>query len=296
MRILSLFVRHGSTKYADALTDLRELHRTRLPSAQHDVLVVDNALDPRTAANDGDCVVIAGSNRGWEFSAWDEGLAHVGAKIWDYDFIHLVTSAFRTLHTRYIERCDERTLELVAGRGVAVGHIDCYDEPVELLGNRSQAWIRSSFVFLPPAELATLGRVVSVTDPGAFFTSDPANPFRLDAPLSERYRRYVLDWLTGPGTGQGTIWHSRFELTAKTLPFFQAKTLAILNEHLLAIRLRRQGCALVDATWLATEARRGRGLRLAAFPDWREQLAGRDTDAMIVPRPGMATPPQGRVA
>jgi len=287
MRILSIFVRHGSTKYADALTDLRAFQRTRLPSVHHDVLVVDNASSGQVAEPSGDSEIVAGSNRCWEFSAWDEGLARLGPRVRDYDFVHLVTSAFRTLYTRHIDRFDERMLDLVAGRGVAVGHVDYYDEPIELMGNSSQSWIRSSFVFVPPAELATLGSLVGVSDPAPFFSGDPANPFLASAPMSENYRRYVLGWLTGPGTGQGTTWHSRFGLTQETLQFFRAKVLAILNEHMLAIRLRRQGCALVDATWLATQAsRRARASTLGPIPHWRDQLAGRDTDAVRLPDRG----------
>jgi hypothetical protein len=137
-------------------------------------------------------------------------------------------------------------------------------------------------VFLPPNELVTLGSLVSVSERRVFFSGDPTQPFRPDAPVSEAYRRYVIDWLTGAGTGQGTAWHSRFVLTDETLPLFEAKALAIFNEHLLTIRLRRQGCAIADATWLATQAARRRPGPLAV-PRWRDQLAGRDTDAIRVP-------------
>jgi hypothetical protein len=284
MRVLSILARHGSTKYTGAIDDLQDFRRTRLPSAHHDLLVVDNALEGREAASAEGHEVIAGSNRCWEFSAWDEGLAHVGARIWDYDFVHLVTSAFRTLYTRYIDRFDEQMLGSVADRGAAVGHVDCYNQPIELLGNRSQCWLRSSFVFVPPAELVALGSLAGVRDPAPFFSGNPADPFLPDAPLCDVYRGYLLDWLTGPGTGQGTVWHSRFVLDRETLPFFQAKVLAILNEHMLSIRLRRQGCALVDATWLATHAeRRRRAARPGPFPGWRDQLAERDTDAVRPP-------------
>jgi hypothetical protein len=280
MRILSVFVRHGSAKYATALDDLRQFQRTRLRSCRHDVVVVDNALDADAPVSSGH-EIVAGSNSFWEFSGWDEGLARIGPRIREYDFVHLVTSAFRTLHTRYIDRFDARMLGLAARRGAAVGHIDYYDEPIELLGSRSQCWLRSSFVFIPPAQLAALGSLVGVQDRSVFFSGDPAEPFLPDAPLSATYRRYLIDWLTGPGTGQGTVWHSRFALDRATLPHFQAKVLAILNEHMLAIRLRSQGCALVDATWLATYARwPWRSSLPGAVPDWRDQLARRDTDAL----------------
>lgn len=283
MRVLSILVRHGREKYAGALADLRGFQRTQLAGADCDLLVVDNAPGPLSIAP-GDPETIAGSNHAWEFSAWDAGLAHVGRSLRRYDLVHLVTSAFRTLHCRYVDRCDARVLRRIAGRRAAVGHIDYYGEPVELLGCRSRHWLRSSFLFLPPAELEALGSLVGIRGRNAFFSGDPARPFRPDAPLSAQYQRYLLDWLTGPGTGQGTEWHSRFVLTEATLAFFEAKALAIMNEHLLAIRLRRQGCTLVDATWLATwAARHAWWPRRPTVPDWPDQLARRDTDAIELP-------------
>jgi hypothetical protein len=282
MRILTLFVRHGTTKYGEALAQLEAFYRRRLPSVAPQTLIIDNAPDAAARPEAG-VEVVQGSNRAWEFSAWDEGLAHLGRKVRGYDLVHLATSAFGELYTRYIERFDEPLLEQVAGRGAAVGHIDYYGEPVQVLGYDGQSWMRSSFLFVPPAELATLGSLVSIQDRTLFFSGDPQAPFHPEAPLSEQYQRYIHDWLTGAGTGQGVTWHSRFELDAKTLPFYENKALAMLNEQLLAIRLRRQGCELVDTTWLATElARRRQSREKLLFPHWRVQLAQRDTDA--VPR------------
>jgi hypothetical protein len=143
-----------------------------------------------------------------------------------------------------------------------------------------RSWLRSSFVFLPPAELQLLGSLVSIDAPRAFFSGDPCAPFRSDAPLSTRYRDYIRDWLTGPGTGQGVEWHSRFELTQATLRLFEAKAMAIINEQVLSARLRAQGCALIDATWLATRrARLPTDDVLDVIPSWRRQITARDVDA-----------------
>jgi hypothetical protein len=282
MRILTLFVRHGSAKYGQALSELDAFYQRRLPTVTRDTLIVDNAPGA-PAGQEGSVELIQGSNRSWEFSAWDEGLAHLGPRSWSYDLVHLVTSAFGELYTRYIERFDPPLLEQIAGRGAATGHIDYYGEPVEVLGYTGQSWVRSAFFFIPPAELQTLGSLVTIDDRRRFFSGDPRAPFRPDAPLSEQYQRYIHDWLTGAGTGQGVTWHSRFELDAKTLPFYENKALAMLNEQLLAIRLRWQGCELVDTTWLATElARRKQSREKLLFPHWRVQLAQRDTDP--VPR------------
>jgi hypothetical protein len=163
-----------------------------------------------------------------------------------------------------------------------VGHIDRYGTPVSFLGRVFQSWLRTSSLFVSPTELRLLGSLVSVTDGKAFFSGDPANPFRSDAPLDAAYRENILGWLTGAGTGQGVTWHSRFDLSRETLAFFEAKALSILNEHALTIRLRAQGCATVDATWLAAKvAQLGDRVSLqGAIPDWRDQLAGRDVDVV----------------
>jgi hypothetical protein len=284
MRILTVFARHGTTKYPRALEELVAFQKTRLPKVRHDIVVVDNDLGATPEVEVPDRQILAGSNRVWEFSAWDEGLAHVGDRVRDYDYVHLVTSAFRTLYTRYIDRIDQPLLERVAGRGLALGHIDYYNTPIVLLGNRTQAWIRSSFFFTPPTEIATLGPFTSIKNGEEFFSGNPEYPFRQDAPISENYRQYIIDWLTGPGTGQGVIWHSRFTINKETLPYFEAKVIAMLNEQMLSIRFRRQGCSLVDATWLATGVDRAAQARGSGpIPDWRVQLSERDTDAVPVP-------------
>jgi len=281
MRIITLLARHGTATYGDAVEAIDGLFARQLPDVVHDLLIVDNALpeDRHDGLGPGR-TLIGAPNTHWEFSAWDRGLSWLGARMDDYDFIHLATSAFRMLYTRYLDRFDARMLGLVHGRAVAVGHIDYYDEPVTIRGRSLRSWLRSSFVFLPPSELRLLGSLVGIDDPRSIFSGDPGSPFRDDAPLSPRYRHYITDWLTGPGTGQGVEWHSRFELTHATLSLFEAKAMAILNEQLLSSRLRGQGCAPIDATWLAAQgARLAKGESLGAIPGWRWQITERDVDA-----------------
>jgi len=281
MHVLTLLIRHGTAAYEGALDDIEALFTRQFPRVEWDLVVVDNTLPEHHRESLGpNRALIGGSNAQWEFSSWDSGLGYIGRQLADYDFVHLATSAFRTLYVQYLDRVDEEKLRLVLRRGAAVGHVDYYDEPIGVYGRQSQAWLRTSFLFLSPAELKMLGSLVSVAEPGALFTGNPAAPFREDAPLSENYRRYLLSWLTGEGTGQGVEWHSRFVLSQDTLPLFQNKVVAILNEHMLSIRLRAQGCAMVDATWLATRARTlvPAGRLLGRIPNWRQQITERDTD------------------
>ncbi len=281
-RVITLLARHGDERYRDALPDIRALFARQMPEFGHEVVVIDNALGRNHAEPLGPGVtLIGGDNAAWEFSAWDRGIEHVGPRLDDHAFVHLATSAFRQLYTRYLDRFDADMLGLVAGRAAAVGHVDHFNEPVAFAGRSLQSWLRSSFVLLPPAELRLLGSLNSVADRSRLFSGDPAAPFRADAPLSASYRQNILGWLTGEGTGQGTEWHSRFALSERTLRFFEDKAVAVLNEQMLSSRLRAGGCAIVDATWLA--ARAGQSFPavrpLGAIPDWRVQVTSRDVDA-----------------
>ncbi len=281
MRILTLLVRTGMAKYSTALDDIEALFARQLPGVEWDLVIIDNSLpEDHEEVLAPHRTLIGGSGAAREFSAWDSGLAYVACRMLDYDFVHLATSAFRTLYTRYLDRIDVEMLQLALCRGAAIGHIDYYNNPITVLGRQSQAWLRSSFMFLPPAELKMLGSMVSLTESTALFSGNPTAPFRDEAPLCRRYRDYLLGWLTGDGTGQGVEWHSRFALSHDTLATFESKAVAIVNEHLLSIRLRTQGCAMLDATWLAGRAQvlTPIGQQLGAIPSWRRQIADRIPD------------------
>jgi hypothetical protein len=281
MRIITLLARHGTAAYSDADEQIDALFARQMPEVAHDLLVIDNALpeDHHESLGAGR-TLIGASNLHWEFSAWDRGVSWLSPRLDQYDFVHLATSAFRKLYTRYLDRFDARMLGAVRGRAAAIGHIDFYNDAATIRGRTLRSWLRSSFIILPPIELRLLGSLVAIDDRQAFFSGDPGSPFRDDAPLSDNYRRYITDWLTGPGTGQGFEWHSRFELTQATWSRFEAKTRSILNEQLLSSRLRQQGCATVDTTWLASRCAQLRdGEPLGIIPGWRQQLAARDIDA-----------------
>ena len=282
MRILTLLVRHGTDKFPGAIDDVAALFARQFPEVEWNLIVIDNKLPEDYVEGLGSGhVLIGGSNAMREFSAWESGLAFAGQRLGGYDFINLATEAFRTLYTAYLDRFNPGMLRLLSCRAAALAHIDYYNEPILLLGRQSQAWLRTSFVFLPPAELKMLGSLISVAEPTGILSGDPQGPFLPAAPLSENYRGYLLGWLTGEGTGQGVEWHSRFTLSHDTLLQFESKVLAILNEHMFSIRLRAQGCAMVDTTWLATRAKTlGRDEPLGPIPSWQKQLTERDTDTV----------------
>jgi len=282
MRVVTLFLRHGNEKYADAEREMDAIFACYMPGVERRIVIIDNALPPHVIERREERFLIGGDNTFWEFSGWGRGIEFLGTQIWDYDLVHLATSAFNTLYVKYLHRFTPEMLAAVSRRPVCLGHIDCFNEAVRLLSFQSQHWIRSCFLFLAPAELKALGSLVSIRDGSRFFSGNPEQPFRPDAPVSENCRKYILGWLTGRDIGQGATWHSAFELTDATLPAFERKTLAIMNEHLLAIRLRSLNTMLIDTTWLATCLANGGIGTIPWGLNWREQVAGRDTDSLLI--------------
>ncbi len=279
MRVITLFVRHGTEKYPDAERQLHLIFERQLPTIERKTIVIDNSL-PRSfeeMRQDGS-ILLGGDNSSWEFSAWDRALQFLGNEIWSYDLVHFVTSAFNTLYTAYLDRFDERLLRSIVGRPVCLGHIDCYNEAVQIMSFQSQHWIRTSFLFFPPAEVKMLRDLASAGAATNLFGTSAAKPFASNGQLSENYQRYILDWLMGRDIGQGSMWHSQIALDATAWPLFQAKATAIFNEHLLSIRLRAQSTRLIDVTWLASQLETRSASEVDWMRSWRNQLSERNVD------------------
>jgi hypothetical protein len=283
MRILTILARSGTEKYPDAERQIDDIFGRQLPDVERECLVVDNALPADHVTRGARRALIGGDNSFWEFSAFDRALEVAGPHVWEFDLVHLATSAFSTLYTGYLERFLPGVLGAVTGRPVCLGHIDCYNETIRVLSFRSRHWVRTSFLLLPPAELKALGSAVGVREAGRFFSGDPASPFRADAPISDTYRRLIAEWLGGGDIGQGVRWHSRIAASRDEPSMFEQKALAILNEHLFSIRLRAMGCRLIDVTWLSARLQEQPAAVVDWDTPWRRQLAERDRDRVVVP-------------
>jgi hypothetical protein len=283
IRVLTILVRYGTDIYPDAEERVAEIYRRQMPDVVRAVVVVDNALPVGYLEGTAGRRVIGGDNVNREFSGFDRALAFLADELWAYDLVHFVTDAFHTLYVDYLARFDTALLRAIVGKAVCVGHIDCYNEPIEILSFVSQYWIRSCFFYMSPGDAKTLRSLVTVRDGASFFSGDPLAPFRVDAPLNDRYQRYLIDWITGQDIGQGVAWHSSFGLTRDTLPSLERKSVSIMNEHLLRIRISAMGCRVIDVTWLATALARGGPFDVAWNTPWQAQLAGRAREALFVP-------------
>jgi hypothetical protein len=288
LRVLTVFVRAGTDAYADAEERLNGLFASQFPGLSRDVVVVDNLLPAGIHERSPGRVVVGGDNSSWEFSGVDVAVRHMGAALWQYDLVNVVTSAFEQLYTAYLERFRPDVLTAIRDAPVCVGHIDCYNSPITVLSYRSQHWLRSCFLMLPVTELRLLGSFVSAASRALWFSGNAEDPFAPGAPLCVSYRQYLLDWLLGKDIGQGVTWHRTLAHDEAGLEMFEQKARMILNEHLLGIRLRAAGCRLIDVTWLSSVLRRRSAINWDT--PWWTQLSERDRDAIAI-RPPLASEP-----
>ncbi len=251
MKILCLFVRHGTEKYPDALAVLDQWYEIHGLISQRTLWIIDNELetDAPIRAVASNTLLRPGDNRSWEFSAWARAMREADDDQERYDVVHFVTSAFNTLYTAYLGHFFPQMLAYVTSHNVCLGHIDSYDRPIELAGHSSSSWIRTCFFFLPAGLAHKIENWTAFADTRDVFSSPRAISFRHDAPLSREYQQRITVWLEGKEVG-GHTWHSPVRSGQNEAARFQQKALAILNEHNFSIMLRKLHVPLVDFCWL----------------------------------------------
>lgn len=276
LRIATVLVGHERASFLEAKAKIDAFFEAKLPTAIRTTVVVDNSR-PRCELErlDAHSVIVGGDNSIREFSAWDRGLAYLDRTRQNPDLIHFATSAFDSLYTDYLDRFSSKLLAAAFQAKSVVGHVDYFDDEIKILGRDSQHWVRTSFFFVPTEGVDRLRSVVSFERPEELFSGDPKEPFRPDAPISKGLQDFIISWLTGAGTGQGVEWHSRFDLTSETLPLFEAKTVAILNEHMMSLRLRELGYPVADVSWLSGQLAEHSVEKIDWHRTWQAQIADR---------------------
>jgi len=264
MKVLCLFVRFGKEKYRPALDRLLAWQKQNLPLAATETWIIDNALPADAVPTKEDSfLLLPGDNTLREFSAWDSVLSKQAHRVAGFDVIHFVTEMFDTLYTQYLDHFHPDLLDYVSQHSTCLGHIDCYDREISIGDQHSQHWIRTCFYFMSPASVGKIGHIVSIGDDSLLF--DEAGEFR-PGTISHQYIRYITDWLGGVPI-QGVSWHSRISDPV----LFRKKVLAIVNEHMFSIQLRRQGIHLLDYCWAWYHRKQGK-MPGHPTPGWRDQI------------------------
>jgi hypothetical protein len=248
-----VLAQYDRTLYKDALPRLMTVV-DGLCSADSTVVVVDNREEgPWSHTVSGRLHHIGGDNSAWEFSAFDRGIAWLTEQGLQPDVYTFVTDAFLRYGDDYLDLIDDHVLDWCQRLDACIGWVDSFMETCTILDLRCDAWLRTSFVFMPASALARLTPLAVPLDDAAIFGTTAQEPFLPEAPVSENLRALILEWLTSNPLSNrrgDDVWHSRFELDQETFAFFKDKAKAILRELLLSARIREAGIAAYDYRFL----------------------------------------------
>jgi hypothetical protein len=247
----AVLVCHGRVHQDGALAGLRAVMKRALPRARGTIVVVDNALAGDVEiALDAQTTVVSGDNRAREFSGWERGVDWLG-RAGALARAEVLLLANDTLHRNYGADWLGGFTPTRAGTALAagglLGWIDAYPRPIEVYGRPLLRWVRTSLVLGRRDTLLALRPFVVPAE--ELFAESAAQPFRLPSPLSERYRDYLLAWITGDGSRTPEFvfkWHSATRLTGENLRLMQAKLRSIVCEHNLSARAVASGVPLFD--------------------------------------------------
>lgn len=248
-RLCFVFVQKDRRKYSWSLPRLLEVS-SRFEEWEPHVVVVDNDRegDWEHAVSDR-LTHVGGDNTHWEFSAFDRGIAWGRERLDGPELWVLATDACLAYGQDYLELVTPVVAQLAVGESACVGWIDSFGETCSILGLEYDAWLRTSFLFVPDPVVRRFEPLARALPTEEIFGAEPDRPFRSTAPISANFQALVRAWLTQGAETEGRLegtWHSGFELTAETLPYFHAKAAAILREHLLSATLRAGGVPAYD--------------------------------------------------
>jgi len=248
INILCLFLQYGPNDYPQSLEKLHKWYQKQEENADFSVTVwiIDNKI---TKDYDGIDLetghrLISGDNAQSEFSGFQKILNKYQETIKTFDIIHFVTSAYDQLYTGYLDHFSTAHLYPILHRPLCLGHIDTYDEPILIDGNKSQSWIRTCFFFLSPQSLYSINQLNHFKSTQGIL--DISGEYIENEIIDKNYIGNLRRWLGGQII-QGVAWHG----TITNHDDLKRKTLAILNEHMLSLQFRKQGIDLIDYYWLS---------------------------------------------
>lgn len=222
----------------------------RLREVALKLVLVDNAHpgDWRHQVS-GDVLQIGGDNSAREFSAFDKGIATCESWRSHTDIYVLVTDAFQAYGEEYLELIDDQVVRCASRLPAAIGWVDSFPEECRIGDLSYDAYLRSSFLFLPRAVLAAVQPLAADLETMRVFGTGADQPFAQSGTLSANLQELLVEWLTTTTVAAPRLserWHSAFELTSDTYPLFRHKASAILREHLIAAKLKAAGVAAYD--------------------------------------------------
>jgi hypothetical protein len=221
-------------------------------------IVVDNSLSNKTEVSFSKYAYISGDNTNFEFSGWQSGIDFI-MKNYSPSSNDVCILVNDTVHQRnyaiggdrYFDTFVIRRSSSVWPERWAAGYVDDFPTEASIFGFPVKKWIRSNLIAFNWSCVDLITPLVVPCEENSLFADDISQGFwRVDAPLSPNWKAYISSWLFGdedPRFPEYRLkWIKHQKLSHENLNFFRKKSVSILSEHYLTVRLLRGGVDIYD--------------------------------------------------
>ncbi len=233
--------------YPDSLKNLHRL-LAGLEGFQITLVQIDNFAEEKTVIqNKPNVFDIGGDNSNREFSGWQRGLKFLESADIESDILLFVNDSFLNRAQKgygldyYKSKINTISLSELSENEV-LGKVDIHDQVETFDGYDVSSWIRSNIFVIPKTVIKKLGftcidkdtidQILPVNFSGRIFNSD-------NHLLNDYFKEWLKYWITSGWSRSAPINKSNWQ-------FFRAKLVAILNERILTLKLKRAGIKIVD--------------------------------------------------
>jgi len=251
-RLHVIHVQTTAKRQEESLAAIGRIIARTFPQLEARILVVDNAVttphEQRIAAG---ISVIRGDNSGREFTGLDRGIAWLeeqGDVLPDAVILLCNDTLLRDVEVEDFFRLDGDDALRQVDRGRLLGHVDCVVMPMGVFGTSIDHWVRTNFVLCTYSVLRKITPLRLPFEDAEIFSHSPDEFFRPDVRLSRRYQGFLRGFLEGHPNLSLWRWHSAGRFHADNFEAFKLKAKAILCEHYLSVKAKRQGLEFADIT------------------------------------------------
>ena len=229
-----------SYNYIDTLRSLQFLN---LLNCSKRILIVNNhSIFKEIQMHDLalDWILILGSNKSAEFSAWQEGLDYLIDK---EDFARFVfCNDTVCTHRKFsIVRYFCFSLSCLQNPNSATGFTNCSRIPLELYGLTFSSWISTYFFSIPRDGLNRLKfRINDSQNLEGYISSSYSGTYFFKNSLNDNLNKHITAWLFNGG------WYKSAELSNSNFEGMKLKAICILNEKSLSVRMRLSNIIYID--------------------------------------------------
>ena len=246
-KLVVLYLYADTKKYPDTFERLHKRILKHILGFDITIIKIDNFDESKKEKRLSKGIFdIGGDNSFWEFSGWAKGIKFAIENNYQADVALFVNDAFLNQSHRdkyefqYITRFN--TISLYDLSNQIVGFVDDYfDSKFELLGHDVSNWIRSN-IFALPFKIASqiqfpylshheIDRLVPLQFCGEVFKES--------APMNQALRKFLNYWILSG-------WQQSRPINQENWQFMRAKLIAILNERMLTVSIRKMNLRIVN--------------------------------------------------